>query len=205
MALTGYRGSVNGSIQTTYQDQPGVGVPGMLMYAPEAGDKIDSIFVGETNGVGAGKGVQLVRNAESVTNFQTPNVLAYLPDGDESAAEFGGIVVWQETMQTDSSGNNIYAAGRVARILKPGAVGGPIYVAAKDEVIPGTSTVNWVIAAGSDGKYEVGDFAPGVLNSGTVGTTVALTNAAWVTAGDVDGIAGIELFGNIVPLLDASI
>ena len=138
-------------------------------------------------------------------NFQTPNVLAYLPDGDESAAEFGGIVIWQETMQTDSDGNNMWAKGRVARILKPGAMGGPIYVAAKDEVIPGISTVNWVIAAGSDGKYEIGDFAPGVLNSGTVGTTVQLTNAAWFTAGDIDGIAGIELFGNIVPLLDASI
>ncbi len=46
---TGYRGTVNGSVQTDYADQPGQAFPGMLAFAGDD-NFLDSIFIGETNG-----------------------------------------------------------------------------------------------------------------------------------------------------------
>jgi hypothetical protein len=194
----GFRGSIMGSVQTAYSDQPGVAYAGMVAFANDE-NWADAIIIGETNGIEAGKGVAYIKQTEGATRLQAPLVLAYLPDGDEAATTLQGIVVWEPSMQTqaDADGNPIngWAKGRVARILRRGR----IYVRANDEVLPGTSTVNWVITAGSDAKYEVGEFAPGVLNSGTVGTTVAITNAQWVTDADADGLAILELFSNTSP------
>ena len=203
----GFRGSVNGSVQTTYADQPGQAIAGMLAFASDI-NNCDAMFIGETNGIEAGKGIHGVIGDEGL-GFQRPALLAYLPSGDEAAAQMYGIIVFDEAMQSmaDGSGNPIngWAKGRVARVLRPGRGGGRIYVKAIEAVVPGTSTVNWVITAGSDAKYEVGEFAPGVLNSGTIGTSVAITNAQWVTAAAAGEVAMLELFGNVVPTFDDSI
>jgi hypothetical protein len=203
----GFRGSVNGAVQTTYADQPGQAIAGMLAFASDI-NNCDAVFIGETNGIEAGKGVQFIIGDEGL-GFQRPAVLAYLPDGDEAAAEMAGIVVFDEAMQSMADGDgdpiNGWAKGRVARILRPGRGGGRIYVKAKEAVVPGTSTVNWVIAVGSDAKYELGEFAPGVLNSGTVGTTVAIANAKWITAAAAGEVAMLELYGTVVPTFDSSI
>jgi len=204
---SGYRGNVLGSVQTTYSDQPGVALPGMLAFASDD-NFMDAMFIGETLGIEAGKGIQAIIADEGL-GFNRPGLAAYLPNGGESAAEMYGIVVFDQAMQSqeDSDGNPIngWAKGRVARVLRPGRAGGRIYVKAKDDIVPGTSTVNWVTTAGSDGIYEAGEFAPGVLNSGTVGTTVAITNAKWVSAAAAGEVAILELFGNVVPTFDASI
>jgi hypothetical protein len=200
---SGYRGTAMGSVQTAYEDQPGVAVTGMLAFASDI-NMCDAVFIGETNGIPAGRGVQFVVGDEGL-NFQRPGVLAYLPDGDESAAELDGIIVFDEAMQSDENGYPGWAKGRVARVLRPGRAGGRIYVRAVDTVVAGTSTVNWVITVGSDAKYSLGQFAPGVLNSGTVGTTVAITNARWVTSAVAGEVAMLEFFGNVVPIYDASI
>lgn len=203
----GYRGTQLGSVQTTYTDQPGVAVAGMLAFSSDI-NMCDAVFIGEPLGIEAGKGVQFVASDEGL-GFQRPPVAAYLPAGSESAAEMAGILVFDQAMQSmeDTDGNPIngWAKGRVGRILRPGRGGGRVYVKAKEAIVPGTSSVNWVITAGSDGVYEVGEFAPSALNSGTVGVTVALTNAQWITAADAGGIAMLELFGNVVPLVDASV
>lgn len=204
---TGFRGSVNGSVQTTYDDQPGQAMPGMLMFASDI-NMCDAVFIGETLGIEAGKGVQFVNGDEGL-GFQRPAVLAYLPAGTEAAAELAGIIVFDEAMQSqaDADGNPIngWAKGRMARVLRPTRAGGRIYVKAKEAVVVGTSTVNWVIAAGSDGVYEAGEFAPGVLASSTVGTTVAITNAKWITNAAAGELAGLEFHGNVIPLIDTSI
>ena len=200
---TGYRGQVMGSVQTTYADQPGVGVPGMLAFASDI-NMCDAMFIGEADGIAAGKGVQGIVADEGL-GFTRPGLAAYLPDGDEAAAELYGIVVFDEAMQSNEDGVPGWAFGRVARVVRPGRAGGRVYVKAVEAVVPGTSTVNWVITQGSDKKYEVGEFAPGVLNSGTVGTTVAIANAKWVSAAEAGGVAIIELFGSVVPTFDSSI
>jgi hypothetical protein len=204
---TGYRGTVMGSVQTTYADQPGQALAGMLAFASDD-NFLDSIFIGESNGIEAGKGVQAI-TADEGLGFNRPPLLAYLPDGDETAAELYGVIVFDQAMQSQADGDgdpiNGWAKGRLARILRPGRSGGRIYVKAKEAVVVGSSTVNWVITVGSDAKYEVGEFAPGVLNSGTVGTTVAVSNAKWVTNAAAGELAILEFFGNVIPTVDASI
>lgn len=198
---SGYRGTAHGSVQTTYQDQPGVAVPGMLAFASDY-HNTDAIFIGEANGIAAGKGVRLLAANEGL-NFQRPPVQAFLPEGDgvEAVAEFGGVVVFDEAMQSDENGVPGWAYGRVARIVRPGRAGGRVYVSAKDTITPGTSTVNWVIVAPADGSYELGDFAPSALGGGDAGTSVALTNCSWVTPA-VDGeVAILEMHGNVLPTL----
>ena len=199
----GYRGTSMGAVQTTYDDQPGVAVPGMLAFASDI-NMCDAVFIGETNGIAAGVGVQFIIGDEGL-GFQRPAVLAYLPNGGEAAAELAGIVVFDEAMQSDTNGIPGWAKGRVARIVRPGRAGGRVYVKAVEEVVAGTSTVNWVITVGSDAKYALGEFAPGVLNSGTVGKTVAISNAKWITSAEAGGVAMLEFYGTVIPTFDSSI
>ena len=196
---SGYRGTAGGAVQTNYHDQPGVAVAGMLAFASDL-NNCDAIFIGETAGIRAGAGVRLLAGNEGL-EFQRPPEVAYLPEGDEGATEFGGIVVFDEAMQSDENGVPGWAAKRVARILKPGRAGGRIYVAVKDAIVPGTSTVNWVTAVDAAGKYALGDFCPTALAGGAAGTSVALSNCKWVTPADALGIAMLELHGNVVPVL----
>lgn len=196
---TGFRGQVNGSVQTAYSDQPGIAVPGMLAFASDI-NNCDAIFIGEAEGIRAGAGVRLLYADEGL-GFQRPPEQAFLPEGDEAVAEFGGIIVFDEAMQSNEDGVPGWAKGRVARVLRPGRMGGRIYVKVKDAIVPGTSTVNWVIAADAAEKYEVGDFSPSALGGGDAGTSVLLTNCKWVTRADAGKIAMLELHGNVVPTL----
>jgi hypothetical protein len=201
---TGYRGTFGGSVQTTYYDVPGIAIPGQLAFASDI-NYTDAIFVGETNGLRAGAGIRLLADSDGL-DFQKPSVSAYLPEGDETNAEFGGIVVFDHAMQSDENGLAGWANGRVARILKPSRMGGRIYVNVKDTIVPGTSTVNWVIAVDDAGKYALGDFCPTALGGGSAGTSVALANCSWVSGATTSGIALLEMHGTIIPVLstDAS-
>lgn len=198
MAFTGFRGTAFGAVQSNYTDQPGVGIAGMLAFASEqAGANVDSVYVGETEGLAAGKGIAFTQQTNNAFDLQAPNVAAFLPAANNlTIADFAGIVVFDETMQSDASGVPGYNKGRMARILRPGKSGGRIYVKvnANDTVVPGTSSVNWVIAAGSDGKYTVGEFTTAALaGDSTYGYSVAITTAKWVTPAAANGLSIIEL------------
>lgn len=191
---TAYRGTTNGSIQTTYTDQPGKAYNGLLMAAGEP-SAVDSYIVGETLGVGAGIGVRLVAGNDG-QNFMWPSLVAKLPEGDETENDFGGVVIFDQAMQTDSSGNNGWAVNKEARVLRNVRAGGRIWVSVVDAVDPLTDSVYWVIAADSAGTYNVGSFVPAALGGGTAGTTVLISSARWVTASGAGGVAGLELLGN---------
>lgn len=199
---SGYRGTAGGAVQTTYADQPGVAYAGMLAFASDI-NNCDAIVIGETAGIRAGAGVRFLAANEGL-GFQRPALAAYLPEGDEGATEFGGIIVFDEAMQSDENGVPGWADGRIARVLRPGRMGGRIYVAVKDDIDLSTATVNWVITPDAAAKYEAGDFCPTALGGGSAGVSVALSNAKWVTDAEVDSngdaIAMLELHGNVVPV-----
>ena len=203
MSFDGFAGTRMGAVQTTYRDQPGVALAGQLAFASDI-NKCDSIFIGETEGIAAGRGVRMLSGNDGL-NFQNPPELAYLPEGDEAVAEFGGIVVFEQTMRSSSTGVNGWNKYDVAKILRPG-VGGRIWVPVKDSIVPGTSTVNWVIIVDQAGKYELGEFCPTALATGAAGTSVALTNCKWITRVTTSGLAMMEIFGTTINILstDAS-
>ena len=190
---TGFRGTAQGAVQDAYYDQPAVSVPGMLAYASDI-DLCDAIFVGETNGVGAGAGIKETVYDNSI-DAQTPPVAAYLPTGGESISDFAGVIVFDEGMQCDENGNPGWGLGRVAQRLRAKRVGGRIWVKVKEAVVLGSASVNWVVAAGTTNgvAYVPGDFAPEALGGGAAGISVAITTAKWRTAAAAGGLALLEL------------
>lgn len=190
----GYRGTVGGAVQTAYTDQPGIAVAGQIAFASDLTNH-DALFVGETDGIAAGLGVRLTAITDDIS-LQRPNLQALLPAATSANTAFAGIVVFDESMQSDENGQPGWAKGRVARVVKPGRAGARIYVKAKEAIDPAAATVNWVTIAGTDGLYALGEFAPAALAGNAVaGTSVALTAVArWVTSAAAGEFAIIELF-----------
>src|ERR1039457_4026132 len=126
MTYVGFRGNVNGCVQSVITDQPGAAVPGMLAFASD-NDLVDSFNVG-AGGVFAGAGVCLPYPTNSVFRTQQPNQLATLPITGKALADFGGVVVFDENMQSDATGIPGWDAGRNCRVLKRNRAGGRIWV-----------------------------------------------------------------------------
>lgn len=191
---SGYRGTVNGAVQTTYPDQPGVGIAGQIAFASDL-NNIDAMFIGESNGIAAGKGVKPSAVSDDYS-LQRPHDEVILPGSGDDVGDFAGILVFDESMQSDENGVPGLAHGRVGRIAKPGRAGARIYVKAVEAIDPATSTVNWVVVGGTDGLYEAGEFAPAALaGSAAAGYSTSLaTVARWVTKAAAGGLAIIELF-----------
>lgn len=191
---TGFRGNVGGSVQANYTDQPGVGVPGMLAFASDV-NLCDAVYVGEIDGIAAGCGVVFVDVVDDIS-LQRPNVAAELPDSATVVADFKGIVVFDEQMQSDSDGVPGWANGRIGRVLRNNRNGGRVYVAAREAVDHTSDTVNLVIVGGTDLLYKAGEFAPTALaGTALAGTSVLIPTAKWVTSVAVGDVAMIELLG----------
>ena len=189
---SGYRGTAGGAVQTAYTDQPGIAVPGQIAFASDL-NNVDALYVGETNGVAAGVGVAATNLTDDIS-LQRPNQAVGLPADAATKAAFVGIVVFDESMQSNVNGVPGYAKGRIARIAKPGRAGARIYVKAVEAIDHTTDTVNWVTVAPADASYAKGEFSPAALGGGAAGTSVALDNARWVTSAAAGEVAILELF-----------
>lgn len=195
MPFKGFRGSVGGAVQTAYNDQPAVAVPGMVAFASDL-NNCDALFVGQADGIAAGRGVKLANQTTNDWDLQAPHQAAFLPESGDAAAVFAGIVIFDEAMQSDENGVPGWEKGRVARVLRPGRSGGRVYVKAVDAISRATATVNLVTIGGTDEKYKPGEFAPAAL-AGTAGAgtsvAIAATVARWVTDAPAGGVAILEL------------
>lgn len=187
MAFTsGFRGTVGGSVQSNYTDQPGRAVAGMMAFASEeAIALLDSMIIMETNGIAAGRGVKFTQLTEAGYNLQVPNAGAYLPATGDDVADFAGILVFDETMQSDENGVPGYAKGRVGRILRKGRSGGRVWIKVQ-ETVAVTDTLYLVTVKSTDEAFQPGDFAVSTPTGATVTdiSTVAkiITPATGTTA-----------------------
>ena len=188
---TGFRGTSGGAVQTSYTDQPGQAVDGMLMFSSDI-NLCDAVYVGETNGIAAGRGVKVAAGSDTIS-LQRPNLVASLPESGDTAAALIGIVVFDEQMQSDANGIPGVGYERMAMLLRSSRVGGRIYVKCPEAVTVGSSTVNWVTVAGTDGLYEAGQFAPAALaGTSAAGTSVAISTATWIQGCSAGGYGAIE-------------
>ncbi len=196
---TGYRGTIGGAVQTSYTDQPGVGVPGMLAFASDI-NLTDAVYIGELDGIAAGLGVMYGLPVENVADLQVPSVTALLPITGKTAADFRGIVVFDERMNSDSDGFPGWANGRVGRVVRNDRSGGRIYVKCPEDVVLGLP-VFWQLVA--DATHQPGEFRTDAAP--IPADTVEIPNAKWITGCVVPaavigepapyGIAMIELLG----------
>jgi hypothetical protein len=190
----GYYGAAGGAAQVTYQDQPGAGVPGMLAFASDL-NLTDSMYVSDAAGVSAGKGVKQAAVSDTFS-MQEPKISCLLPTGGaETIADFAGIVVFDEGMQSDENGNPGWDTGRMAQILRPVRGGGRIHIKCREAFTAYSSTLNWVIVAGTTNgvAYVPGDFAPAALGGAGAGTSVAITTATVITSGAAGGTCIVEV------------
>lgn len=173
--FNGFRGTVGGSVQSNYTDQPGVGFAGMMPFASEeAIALIDSAIIGETEGIAAGRGVCFTQATAAAFDLQRPNSLAFLPTVATDAAAFQGIALRDDGMQSDANGVAGYNKGRVLRVLRKGRSGGRVYVKVQ-ETVAVTDTVSMVTVASTDGKFLPGDF---VVATPAGATAISLTGIA---------------------------
>ena len=199
---SGYYGLAGGAVQATYDDQPGVGVPGELAYASDI-NLCDALYVGDANGIAAGMGVKRVAITDAVS-LQTPLDAIYLPGntwsafgvngsaGGETIANFAGIVVFDETMQSDSSGRPGWDTGRMAMVARPQRGGARPYVYCREAMTKGNN-LWWVTIGGtaaSGAVYNAGEFADHAPAGGV--TSVEITTAFLVTSGIAGGVAMVE-------------
>lgn len=191
---TGFRGTSMGSIQTVYNDQPALAMPGMLAFASDL-DMCDAAHVSEANGVGSGKGVVFAALTDTV-NLSLPPLSVQYPGSGSALANFAGFVVLDEGMQCDSSGNPGWGFGKMAQILRAQRAGGRIWLPVKEAIIVGSSTLNLVIVAGTTNgvAYVPGDICPAALAGTSYGTSIDLSSiGVFKTAAAAGGFAMVEL------------
>lgn len=189
---TGYRGVVGGAVQATYYDQPDQAQDGMLAFAGDL-NLCDACYVDQANGIACGRGVTAAAVSDSIS-LQRPNLAVSLPTVAADADAFYGFLVYDNACQSDENGIAGVANDRMGLVLRRVRHGGRIYVRCPGAVTVGSSTVNWVTVAGTDGAYEAGEFAPSAL-AGTeaAGTSVALTFCTWVQGCGAGGLGIIEV------------
>jgi len=203
--FTGFYGIAGGAVQSTYDDQPGVGVPGELAYASDI-NFCDALCVGDANGIAAGLGVKRVSiSSDDAVSLQTPLDAVFLPGntagaswgvngsaGGETIASFAAVMIFDETMQSDSSGQPGWDTGRMAMVARPERGGARPYVKCVEACTKGNN-VYWITvggAAASGAVYAAGQFASYSPGGGV--TAVELTNAFFITSGVAGGVAMIE-------------
>lgn len=150
----GFRGTANGAVQAAVTDQPGVAVAGMLAFASDL-NYVDALYIGDANGIAAGKGVKVAAVSDSVS-LQRPNQSMHIPTGSETEADFAGVLVFNEAMQSDENGVPGWADNRIGQLAKPTRSGVRIYVNAIEAIAVG-DPVHWII--GATGSYVEGDFS----------------------------------------------
>lgn len=185
---TGYRGQVGGSVQTQYADQPTVGIPGMMGFASGI-SLIDAIYIGEPGGIAAGRGV-VFENVDDAISLQRPNIKAMLPDAGTIISDWGGIVVFDSQMQSNSDGVPGWSEGRIGRVLMVGRIGGRIYVNSPIDIDHTTDDVYMQILIDPAGVFKIGEFGNSTNNT----TAILLTNAKWITSTEAGRVALIEIF-----------
>lgn len=217
----------SGFAQSQYFDQQGTALPGMLANASDI-NLVNSGFVGgvpASTGLVAGVGV-VRRNSVARSNRPGLNYDVYdLPLASAHGYDFAGIVVRNQWMSTNASGEACLFAGSMCNVLSSARVGGRIWVRLESGSTSPGSAVYWIVRDTAGTGKMIGAFAgsqisgtatptPGVLVSGTINVNEvqAISNggiaiSAGGTEAQVVGLnfAGVSSVANIADILQAAL
>lgn len=130
-----YRGTVNGSVQTGYFDQPFEGFPGQIM-SLNSPNLIDGYPVDDSAGIFVGRGVvgqaNLTITSNDYGNIPAPFSVRRPVLADAANTDFVGVAVRDSAMPNDDSGNPIWEDNTMASIMR----GGRIIVVTNEAVTP---------------------------------------------------------------------
>lgn len=191
-------GPQRGFAQSQYFDQQATAIPGLLAYASDI-NLVDSAFVGAVDpiyGLLAGTGIMI--NPTTVSNRPGINYdVAVPPTVTATDADFAGVVVRNQWMDTNPNGDACIYPDRMCNYARRGRAGSRIWV----RLEAGTSTfgapVYWIVRDTAGTGKTIGSFSaepitgtatptPAVITGGTlvINSVKAVTNGSFdITVG----------------------
>jgi len=186
-----------GFAQSSYVDQIGSALPGSLAYASDQ-RLVDSYIVQPSigaDGLEAGIGVvSAVIPSNEREGFREGVNTKYVgaPAVGATEANFEGITVRNQQMDTNTAGKACWFANRMCNVLRAKRVGGRIWVQLSNGSSAVDGDVYWIISDTTAHGKKIGSFSASALGD----DTVKLTNAKFKSVADASTdvvIALVEL------------
>lgn len=183
-----------GFAQSTYLDQMGTALPGQIANASDQW-LIDTAIVhpdAGPDGLVAGIGVVLpVIPAAERTGYRLGinNTYAQLPTTTTTADDFGGILVRNQQMDSNSAGDACWFPRRASNVMRSNRVGGRIWV----RLVNGAAVINgpvyWIISDTTSHGFQIGAFSAVAIGA----DTIELPGIAFRSEHDATGENGAQI------------
>jgi len=184
--MSGFRGTIQGSVQTDYFDHPSRGFPGQIATQGDP-QLIDSYPVSDAcvirGGVGVVQDTALTIPAGVYADRPAPfSVMS--PIAASVVADFAGIVVRDSAQENDDTGNPIWSPGNMVPVMRQGR----IFVLAPVAITAGDAVFMYRQDTTGHGN-PIGSFT----NAAAGIDTLELTNIRWYDSTVANSIAIIEI------------
>ena len=186
-----------GFAQSLYVDQIGTALPGSLAFTSDQ-RLVDSFIVSPTvgpNGLEAGLGVitSVIPALEvSGTRAGMNTKYAGLPAVGATAANFAGISVRNQQMDSNVAGHACWFSNRLCNVIRSNRVGGRVWVQLSNGSSVVDGAVYWIISNTTAHGKPIGSFSATALGADTVQLTTAKFKSASDASSEVT-IALVEL------------
>lgn len=170
-----------GFAQSTYYDQMATALPGSLAFASDI-NLVDSATARKNDsetgqGLLAGVGVLIAPIAQAQIQGHRSGLSkeASLPTAGTTAAQFGGILVRNQQMDTNSSGDACWFPGRMVNVLRAERVGGRVGGRIWARLTKGATSLGaapyWIISDTTGHNLPIGSFSAEAIGADTVQLT----------------------------------
>jgi len=184
--MSGFRGTIQGSVQTDYTDHPSRGFPGQIATQGDP-SLVDGYPVGGTTnlmvGLGVMRGTSITIPVGEYGDRPAPFPII-APSAGENINDFVGILVRDSAQENDIDGNPIWSPNKMAPVLRQGR----IFVTATIAVSAGNSVHMYIDDTTGHG-FPIGAFT----NAAAGVDTIQITSARWYDTSAANSIAIIEI------------
>lgn len=187
-----------GFAQSTYVDQMATALPGSLAFASDI-NLVDAAIVdaaAPASGLIAGIGIVLSPIPVAKQGGNRPGMnqfYASLPTASSAAIDFGGILVRNQQMDSNSDGDACWFAGRACNVLRSERVGGRVWVRLVNGSAAVGGTLYWIVSDTTDHGFPIGSFSASAITKDSKTDTIALSGPAFCSVADASGGATIAL------------
>ena len=184
----------SGFMQSKYVDQMSTALPGALVYASD-NVLVDSYIVDPaTDGLGLEAGLGYVATNIPSTDREgyregMNTKYASKPTAATTAADFAGVTVRNQQMDSNVNGKACWFAGRMCNGMRANRVGGRVWVQLSNGSAAMDGTVHWIISDTTGHGKPIGSFSGSAMGA----DTVPLTNAVFKSNADASTDATIAI------------
>lgn len=191
-----------GFAQSTYVDQMATALPGSIAYASDQWLIDTAIVAPDTSAAGLVAGIGVVTSVIPAANRTgaragVNNTYAKLPAAGTTLADFGGVLVRNQQMDSNVDGDACWFANRACNILRSNRVGGRVWVRFVNGTAAPGGSVYWIISNTTSHDKMIGAFSGVAIGA----DTIEIPSAFFRSEADASTEATIALveFGVQVP------